>query len=314
MRGIINNAKSHLHGHHNETHETYSTDPLHTKDTKYEKEVLAGNQPSHLVGKAPIQPVGTTTVVKEETLIKDSGFKSTAPFNSNQNKSVPPLQTAPLQTAPLQQSTLIQPTITKEVVSKPTIVKETFLPQEKIEIQPVIHRERDQLEVHQVYQPLKEREIKPTQVINTTLADKVQATIVQDDSAFIGQRSIPQYTATKEFAPLQTQTIEKPAIIEEHVKKTIVEEVQPVLYKETIVPTLVRETQPIYEKIVEAPILIKETLPMRDLGMINNTGLNQTVGLNQTGFQSGLNQPGYNQSTGSTIVKETVVTQTTRKL
>jgi len=302
MRGIINSAKSHLHGNHSETHETYSTDPLHTKDTTYDKEVLAGNQSSHLIGKAPMQPVGTTTtVVKEETLIKDSGLKSTAPLNTNLNKSVP------IQSAPLQQSTLIQPMITKEVVSKPTIVKETFLPQEKIEIQPVIHRERDQLEVHQVYQPLKEKEIKPTQVINTTLADKVQATIVQDDSAFIGQRSVPQYTATKEFAPLQTQTIEKPAIIEEHVKKTIVEEVQPVLYKETIVPTLVRETQPIYEKIVETPILIKETLPMKDLGVINS-------GLNQTGFQSGLNQQGYNQSAGSTMIKETIVTQTTRKL
>lgn len=310
---MIANAKAHLPGHHHQAtethHETISNDPLHTKDSSYTKEVIKGDQPSHLIGKAPLH-ADTTTVVKEETLVGDQGMKnrskdiyagnsvprpvsdkSTIPIapplppqglfadlqrDLQRNPippPIPPKVAAPnmLPSAP----PMVQPTITRETVAKPTIMKETVLNQKKIEVQPIVHREREQTEVHQVYQPLKEREIKPTQVLNTTLADKVIPTVVHDQTAFRGQVAQQQFVATKEFAPLQTQTIEKPAIIEEHIRKNIVEEVQPVLYKETVVPTLIRETQPIYEKVVEAPVLLKETLPVHDLGIkMAQTSLN----------------------------------------
>jgi hypothetical protein len=65
---------------------------------------------------------------------------------------------------------------------------------------------------------------------------------------------------------MRTEQIERPPIIEEHIHKKIIEEVQPVLYRETVKPVVVEATRPIYEKVVEAPRLVEELRPMVDLG------------------------------------------------
>jgi hypothetical protein len=60
--------------------------------------------------------------------------------------------------------------------------------------------------------------------------------------------------------------VNKAPIIEEHVSKKIIEEVQPVLYRETVAPVLIEETQPIYERVVEAPVIVEEIRQTVDLG------------------------------------------------
>jgi hypothetical protein len=155
-----------------------------------------------------------------------------------------------------------------EKVERPTIVKETIVPLEKIEVQPVIHREREQLEVREVVQPLHERDVAATHVRHATLPAEVRAEVRESDSAF--QTSYRE--ATTRYVPevhteaVQREVVNRAPIVEEHVHKKIVEEVQPVLYKETVTPVLIEETRPIYEKYVEMPRIVEEVKPMVDLG------------------------------------------------
>jgi hypothetical protein len=159
--------------------------------------------------------------------------------------------------------------VEKEVVERPTVVKETILPEEKVVIQPVVHREREQMEVHEVVQPMKERDIMPTKVLHATLPSETVAERRENDSAFHNEyRQVTgKYVPSVEYAPKTVQTTERAPIVEEHVHKKIVEEVQPVLYKEVIQPTLIQETQPIYEKVIEPPVLSFDNRPVRELGV-----------------------------------------------
>jgi hypothetical protein len=52
-------------------------------------------------------------------------------------------------------------TIEYKKTEKPVIVEELIKPVERVEIQPVIHREREQVEVHHIVQPIQQQEIRP---------------------------------------------------------------------------------------------------------------------------------------------------------
>jgi len=190
-------------------------------------------------------------------------------------------QQQPLQSSNLQQSTgslmpgtyaqeLHMPSsIVREKVEKPVIVREKILPQEKIEVQPIIHREREQLEVHEVVQPLHERDIAATSVRYETLPSQTRADVRESDASFQTKYrdATTRYVGSYETQPVQREFLSKAPILEEHISKKIVEEVQPVLYKETITPTLIEETQPIYERVVEAPTMFEEVRDTVDLGV-----------------------------------------------
>jgi hypothetical protein len=116
-------------------------------------------------------------------------------------------------------------------------------------------------------QPLRERDIAPTEVQRTQLPptyfesrapDTQFQTQYRDASSKIHPETIT--------APLQTQQFERAPIIEETIHRKIIEEVQPVLYKETVRPTIVEATKPIYEHVYESPQLREEVRPMVDLG------------------------------------------------
>jgi hypothetical protein len=162
------------------------------------------------------------------------------------------------------QGTMSQGTMsptTLEKVEKPLVVKEKIFPTERTEIQPIIYRDREQMEVHQVVQPLTETDIAPTEIRRTELPASNMS---------FKQPGVPP-PPQREFserivAPLNATTVEKPAIVHEEVHKKVIEEVQPVLYKETLKPTVIEATKPIYEKIEEAPVYIEEVRPIKDLG------------------------------------------------
>eukprot|EP01117_Protostelium_nocturnum_P006412 TRINITY_DN2313_c0_g1_i2.p1 TRINITY_DN2313_c0_g1~~TRINITY_DN2313_c0_g1_i2.p1 ORF type:complete len:590 (+),score=240.77 TRINITY_DN2313_c0_g1_i2:368-2137(+) len=128
-----------------------------------------------------------------------------------------------------------------ERIQKNVVVHEHIHPVEKEEIQPIITVERVQM-APEVRQPIVERSAP-----------------IQENIA-LPSRDIDM-TARSSFV--------KPAIVNETVRRTVVEEVQPVLERDVIQPSVIRETQPIYEKVIEAPHVQRETLPMRELGVSN---------------------------------------------
>ena len=58
----------------------------------------------------------------------------------------------------------------------------------------------------------------------------------------------------------------QPPIVQETIRKKIIEEIQPVIYRQVIAPKLIKEVKPIYEKVVEAPVVSYATLPARYTG------------------------------------------------
>jgi len=175
-------------------------------------------------------------------------------------------QSGNYQQSNFQQST--NPVVTMETLEKPTITHETIFPSEKIEVQPIVHREREQLEYHEVIQPLHEKDVVPTVVKYATLPNQVKPDVRESDAQFQTkyQELASRYHAEVSTQPVAREFINKAPIVEERISRRIVEEIQPVLYKETIAPVLIEETQPIYERVIEAPTITEEIRQPLQLG------------------------------------------------
>ncbi|PRP89309.1 cell division protein [Planoprotostelium fungivorum] len=152
--------------------------------------------------------------------------------------------------------------VKSEVIVKDTVVREHIHPVEKEEIQPVIHREREQLEVKQVTQKLHETTIEPTLIEKGQLPAEYREAVIEKAAPLPENVILPSRDVD---ATLRTQVVHQP-IVNEIVKKTVIEEIQPVLEKDIIAPTIIQETQPIYEKIIEAPIVTREVREVQELG------------------------------------------------
>jgi len=308
MSRFVEKVKTHLPGHHETS--TFSQPPLtrtfHNENTSKGFDKVTYQKEDHFEGK---NAHTEEKIIEKETIISDlpqkkESVKMPIEKKPTLKKEVPLVQPPVIQPPVVQQNVqtvLVDPIVDRSVVEKPVIVKERFVPEEMIEIQPIIHRDRELREVHEVVQPLKEREVMATKVVQATLANEIRAPIIESDANFQTQmrEANTRFVPTTEYAPLKTETIQKPVIVQEHIHKTIVEEIQPILYKETVVPVLIKETQPIYEKIVEAPVIFNEQREVRELGTrFIQTSLNETqrgvelqnmhfdsvVYQNQTGF------------------------------
>jgi len=149
-----------------------------------------------------------------------------------------------------------------EIREKPAVVQEVIKPGVREEIQPVIHREREQLEIREQIQPIYEKSVAPTIVEQRQLAPEVRGEVRLGEMPVIaeGPRSAVVIEAE------QREAVMHAPIIEETIHKKIIEEVQPVIHREVVAPKVIRETQPIYEKIVEAPVVSYSTLPPKYVG------------------------------------------------
>jgi len=183
-----------------------------------------------------------------------------------------------------------------EHIERPAVIHERIRKEEVEEIQPVIHREHDRTEVHQVVQPMYEGQIDATNVLQKELAAEYRPVLTRGTYV-----SAPLEKSTVEFEQAERLRVEKAPIIMETERKKIIEEVQPVVYKEIVQPTLIKETLPIYEKIVEAPVVVKEVRPAVYCHPVASTSTftTQTTGLSSglgtTGFSSGTS--GFNSGT-----------------
>jgi hypothetical protein len=168
-------------------------------------------------------------------------------------------------------STRLEPTFVEKKERAP-VIQETVLPEERVEIQPIIHREREQLEVHQVVQPMKEKDIVATEIRTLVRPAETRQEVRESDLEFQRkyQDELLRYKSGMNVQPVKHERFEKPPIIEEVIRKKVIEEVQPIIYRETIRPVIIQETLPIYEKIVEAPrMFVEEQRSVIDLGVKN---------------------------------------------
>jgi len=206
---------------------------------------------------------------KEWATERSSATFSRGSIVSPQGQMMQPIasvtQTFPAQTTmdtsmPVSQASYVGPEeVFTENRSLPPVIHERVIPVEREEIQPIIRREREKTEIVQVEAPSYESEIRPTVITERQLPAEVRPQVIASskDADLKVQEFQTHYQSTTERAPAEHRIIEKPAIIEEHIKKTIIEEVQPVIHKEIVEPHIIREVKPIYEKIVEAPTVTK---------------------------------------------------------
>jgi len=156
-----------------------------------------------------------------------------------------------------------------ERVEKAPVIQEVIKPGVVEEIQPVIHREREQLEIKEELQPIYETTVRPTIVEQRQLAPEVRPEIRVGNLPVIaeGPRSSTVIQDT------QVNTVVRAPIVEETVHKKIIEEIQPVIHRETIAPKVIHERKDIYEKIVEPPTVSYTSLPAQySLEPMNRTG------------------------------------------
>jgi hypothetical protein len=144
-------------------------------------------------------------------------------------------------------------------IEKNPVIHEKIMKEEVEEIQPVVFREHDRPEVHQIVQPIiMDTEVKPTIRIEKELPPEVLPTVTRG--------SYLPSEAERNTLDVQTKKIvvTKEPIIVDTQKRIIIEEIQPVIYKETVLPTIIHETKPIYETIFEPPMVtheVREPLP-----------------------------------------------------
>jgi len=144
-----------------------------------------------------------------------------------------------------------------QVIEKPVAIHEEIRREMVEEIQPVINVEKLKTEVHQVTQPLFDKEVKAVSIENRTLATEVLPEVL------IAGRGVNMANdvSTTKYLDTTTVVVEKPAQFHEVERRQIIEEIQPVIYKETVVPSVIQETKPVYQKIVEGPVYTQQTLP-----------------------------------------------------
>eukprot|EP01119_Soliformovum_irregulare_P006854 TRINITY_DN19271_c0_g1_i1.p1 TRINITY_DN19271_c0_g1~~TRINITY_DN19271_c0_g1_i1.p1 ORF type:complete len:214 (-),score=84.33 TRINITY_DN19271_c0_g1_i1:183-824(-) len=160
-----------------------------------------------------------------------------------------------------------EPTVV-ETKERATVVHEVVHKTEKIEVQPVIERERETLEVQEIIQPLHEREVLPTEVKYGVLPQVNTADVVESDAAYRQQHDefVNKFHSSTLVEPTIRSTTELTPIVHEIIKPKIIEEIQPVLEREVEKTTIIKETLPIHERIVEAPVTVVKVMPAKDLG------------------------------------------------
>jgi hypothetical protein len=157
----------------------------------------------------------------------------------------------------------------RQTLQKPAVLREKIIPIEEESIQPVVHREIERREIHEVLQPIHERKVLPATVEERQLPAETR------QFGQFQQRVPIVEPSTIETAPATRSKFINPPIVQETVRKTVIEEVQPVIHRDTVKTHIIKETLPIYEKIIEPEVILKETRPMMENTTMAPTMMNQ---------------------------------------
>jgi len=148
--------------------------------------------------------------------------------------------------------------VKREIECEPVLLTEQIKQLNIDREQPVVHLEREQIEVKQIVQPLIQREITPAilsvaeKVVD--LGTKVEGTLPPELPDVVGD-----VQPKVEFVGVEHEKQVLPPIIEETVHKKIIEHIQPVVHKEKIIPHILETTTHIHETVKEKPIYTHET-------------------------------------------------------
>jgi len=224
---------------------------------------------------------------QQPPLYSQSSFQQSS---SMQNQPMSQTSSQQFQQRPLQTSNvqnIVEPTIVQE---KPVVIHERIRKEEVEEIQPIIHREHERLEVHQILQPMVEQIVQPTVISERSLAAETRPLV--NRGGYMGSVA-PQGTSDVQNFH---KVVEKAPIFVDCERRKVLEEIQPVVYKEILQPTIIRETKDIYEKVIEAPLIFTKTLPQQYIGKAQTQfePLSQNVQSSslQSGLQSGFQSQG----------------------
>jgi len=94
---------------------------------------------------------------------------------------------------------------TIEHITRPAIVHEVIRAQETREIQPIVERSREQTDVYEVVQPMRQVEVMPTEVRNVTLAPKF-IPIVRETELIESEATIPVQIVRTVHVPVSQLT------------------------------------------------------------------------------------------------------------
>lgn len=185
--------------------------------------------------------------------VAQSKFQSELSKGKSQLHPRPSVPIGQQQELPVSQIGLRESPVDYRTVQKDVVVQESIHPSEETLIQPVIHREREQLDVRQVTELRRATETQPVTEERRELPAERRETINQRG---IIEENVIQPSRTVDDV-VRTERVLEP-IIEETITRRVVEEVQPVLKKDVYVPSVVKTTLPIYEKVVEPARVFKE--------------------------------------------------------
>jgi len=146
-----------------------------------------------------------------------------------------------------------------KIKERDPVIQEVVHPVELEEVQPVIHRDRIQTEVHQIIQPIYVEETREPEVIEREAVPEHRATEYEDTGEYKKEFESGLAQPSTEYTKVKRVKIVKPPIVEEVIKKNVTEVIQPVIHKEIIQPVIIHERQPIYEEVKEAPVVSQET-------------------------------------------------------
>jgi len=201
--------------------------------------------------------------------------------------------------------TRAEPTV-REVIQKDTVIHEHIHPVQKEEIQPIIYREREQLDVKQITQMMHETQIRPTILEQRELPAERREAIIERGAPIAPNMVLP---SSQIDATTRTQIVHAP-IINEVIKKTVVQEIQPVLERDVFQSTVIQNTLPIYEKIIEAPQVTREVVSTRvELGTVDHSGRRLSQGFSNTELQGQRLSGNYNELAGNRRLSQTYVEQ-----
>jgi len=196
-----------------------------------------------------------------------------------------------------------EPTV-REVIQKDTVIHEHIHPVQKEEIQPIIYREREQLDVRQVTQMMHETQIRPTILEQRELPAERREAIVERGAPIAPNMILP---SSQIDATTRTQVVHAP-IVNEIIRKTVVEEIQPVLERDVFQSTIIQNTLPIYEKIIEAPLVTREVVSTRvELGTVDHSGRRLSQGFSNVELQGQRLSGNYNELSGDRRLSQTYV-------
>jgi len=137
-----------------------------------------------------------------------------------------------------------------ERIEKEPIIKETIIPKERIELQPVIHRERLQTEIHRIIEPSSETQINPTITERRELPPKFQQ----------GSGEYAQSTFSTS-SPIIERIVKEPIVVE-NIRKRIIQEVQPIIYRDIIQTTTIPAETQINSEISKSTLTQSAIFPL----------------------------------------------------